>query len=216
MSAGFRDAFFLNFGRTPEHVLQHGYFTFTGRSGEKSLTFDEADKAMSQVPPEARRLVGEDVVDRARKARDQAVATPHKNLVAQALGEWRKGPSRTMFMGEPHMLAARAIALDHEIETNRKANPQPLYRGAGTPPEEELGEGVGKKTLLSFTENKPVAQTFAKVNEGKLFSFSAGQVEGLRMEDYGVTPMNVQTKAGNLSEAEWLISHINNRGQQLR
>jgi len=186
-------------GRTPQDVLENGIISI----GSRSWSHPEFEEHINRSDSEgkdtslARKLLEADRSDLTEMRK-----IPHEELVGEALRNWRHGPRET-FVGSQYRAAGLLNAVQREFSENSRPNEVPLYRGAARAPHMDA-ESLGRP--VSFTENRPAAAAFARqrrkeTGSGHVYIAEPGEVRGLRMEDYGVTPMNL----GKHSEAEWLV-----------
>lgn len=122
----------------------------------------------------------------------------HRNLVTEALREWKGFPSAMRLLmaderqgaplpgsGSGKQLRAKAAALLWELEHKSKASRYPLYRGSHEKPDGEEPWSTSEK----------VAKIWAAKNHGQIFTLPAG-TKGLRIADY----------LGSDVEREWIVS----------
>lgn len=186
-------------GRTPSDILQNGIITI----GSRSYSHPEFEEYIQQSEAQGKNTAfAREVLEKSKSGLESMRQTPHEKLVAQGLANWRHGP-REMFTGTPLRAAALIDAVHKEFEQNARPNDVPLYRGSARHPQTDAQES-GQP--LSFSENRGAAAAFARqrrkeTGTGSVWVAEPGELRGLRMEDYGVTPMFI----GKHSEAEWLV-----------
>jgi hypothetical protein len=123
---------------------------------------------------------------------------PHDELLHDALHSW-KGATSDMHLhmadeqagapepgsGSGKQMRAQARALLHEIETNGKPNPKPLYRGDQRQP----------GPYSEWSEKRSIAAGFAKRYGGEVHVKAPGEGHGIRIADHINSQMN-QAEAG--------------------
>lgn len=138
-----------------------------------------------------------------REGLGQILSTPAN--IPQVIAKYRHGPSEVGVTMNPLAVARDLRDLTAEMSANARTNDRILYRGAERPPIKD----AENNQPISFSENRGAANAFAKSSRGEVFKAARGTVRGLRMADYGVTPMTVGPR--NISEAEWLVDPLSFR-----
>jgi hypothetical protein len=141
-------------------------------------------------------------LDRDVQERDEALRTPHENLIQHALRRHTGSSSSGRgFFGHYYDLAA-GQALSTEIQKNSRPNPVSLYTGSNHHPADNL------QGYHSFSESHDVAKRFADAPRGRgatrVYTAGPGSVRGIRVEDYGVPNYG--------DEQEWLVNSSSTRG----
>jgi hypothetical protein len=138
-----------------------------------------------------------------REGLEQVLSTPAN--IPQVIAKYRHGPSEVGVSMNPLAVARDLRDLTAEMSANARPNDRILYRGSERHPIED----ASNNQPISFSENRGAANAFAKYSRGEVFKVAKGTVRGLRMEDYGVTPMTVGPR--RISEAEWLVDPVSFR-----
>lgn len=177
-------------GLTPEQFLSGMSVSHMG--GEKIVhaTPEEHDEFKRSLGPRH-------VKAPYREHLEATLGTPTD--IRSVIAKYRSGPSEVGVGISPLVIARDLRDFTNEMEKSARPNDRTLYRGAQRPPTQD----AFNDTPISFSENRAAANAFARANRGEVFKMQAGSVKGLRMEDYGVTPMTVGPR--KVSEAEWLI-----------
>ena len=128
--------------------------------------------------------------------RRHAPSKMHQELLRKAIRSWEGSPNTMRIhmqaLAEKGRLrrndAARAAALKWELEHNATTNPAALYRGGGA------------KTMSSWSENRRVAERFAKLGGTRVTVAPKGTALGLRLSKYAAP--------GFPREKEWIVTHF--------
>jgi len=123
----------------------------------------------------------------------------HESLVRKALSSWQGWPTDMRIhieddlqgapqpsSGSGKKMRAQAGALYREVVERAQPNPAPLYRGSHETP----------AGLTSWSEDRKVAETWARKGQGQVFERPPGTARGLRMSDYVGT---------SIPEKEWVV-----------
>ena len=141
-----------------------------------------------------------------REKMEQTMSTPTN--IRQVITTYRQGPSEVGVTMNPLAVARDLRDLTTEMSANARPNDRTLYRGAERHPIMD----AENNQPISFSENRGAANAFAKSSRGEVFKAARGTVRGLRMADYGVTPMTVGPRS--ISEAEWLVDPLSFRSSR--